>query len=510
MDTGDQSGSVPSGDFSQPRESIRDNLPAFEHDRHESHEQEEASMFVDQDSASSSTSSEDQDQHEIIVLDDPENVPQDGPNHDEYQQGNGSDSLEQPGSDEESAHPDSEELIGLVQQELTRGGSNDPDEDSEEDEASGDLHGKSSKCASCKVLKGRLRRLEKRVASKLEMIRQKNVKLRRLVPTLVRLRQELRDKDAEIERLRGILRLNHIDPDDRSGRVRSVPNPNTATRARPGGWKVNARNYYNSPSYNPVKINLAAWEEVWKAQYKQGNISINLTLLHPDIRLRHPKNNHPIFSTSSGESDSTRSSTPFDPAPAPANFRGFDKLPNTTLIKILNEVLHFSGQVVHVFSRLDPYEPAADYRTARRLPGRIYISNGVRAYISLTRDTLCPRGLLSPLCVNRRWHFFGAHIFYGTNTFAFSSFGEFGRFCKGIGQAKLQRIANLVSCLDPSIINWHCAHDLAGDSLARWLLCWICGRGCREELDKDQGVQNHASGISTGYEKPRHVGDFHR
>lgn len=34
------------------------------------------------------------------------------------------------------------------------------------------------------------------------------------------------------------------------------------------------------------------------------------------------------------------------------------------------------------------------------------------------------------------------HLFYGVNTLAFSSFGEFDRFCAGSG-ARTQRIANI-------------------------------------------------------------------
>lgn len=453
MNIGDQSGSGPSGDFSQHLELSRDNLPIFADGRQQSPDPEEASMFVDQDSGSSSVSPKAQNQPEPVVLDDPEDDPHNGPEHEERQRNDGSDFPEQPGDNNENEHSDLDELVDLVQQDLIRGASIDIDEDSEEDRAS--RLGKSSDCASCKALKGRLRRLEKGVASKLNIITQKNLKLGRLLTTILRLRLKLREKDAEIERLRGILRLNHIDPDDRSNRVRSVPNPNATMRAPPGAWKNDVRNFYNSSIDDNGNYNPNAWEEVWKAQYKQSNISINLTLLHPDIRLGPPEDSHPIFSTSSRDSASTRSSTPFDPAPAPPNFEGFNKLPNAILIKVLHEILLFSGQVVHIFSRLDPYEPSADSRTAQRLPGRIYISNGVRACISLTRDTLCPRRLLSPLCVNRKWHFFGAHIFYGTNTFAFSSFGEFGRFCRGIGQAKLQRIANLVSYPFLSIINWY-------------------------------------------------------
>lgn len=43
-----------------------------------------------------------------------------------------------------------------------------------------------------------------------------------------------------------------------------------------------------------------------------------------------------------------------------------------------------------------------------------------------------PNVLLAPLLVSRAWNFWGAHFFYSDNTFAFSSLGEFGRFCEGI------------------------------------------------------------------------------
>lgn len=40
----------------------------------------------------------------------------------------------------------------------------------------------------------------------------------------------------------------------------------------------------------------------------------------------------------------------------------------------------------------------------------------------------------------KSFYFKGMHAFYGLNTFAFSSLGEFGRFCKGIGDRRASRL----------------------------------------------------------------------
>lgn len=439
-------------------------------------------MFIDQGTSSPSASPEAK-QYELVVLDDRVDDPQDS----EDRQNGDSDPSEQSGSDEvaeDSELEEVQELIEDVRQDLAQGVPRDPEEEGNDDQPEKSSNqGRHIDCASCKVLRRRIQRLDKRIASKLDIITQKNIKLGRLLATVLRLRQQLEIKDAEIRRLRNILRRNLIDPDDNSSRLRSVPNPNAAIRAVPGAWKSNAWDFYNSPFHRPpYRVNEGAWEQIWKAQYKQSNISVNLNLLHPDIRLKQPEDGDP---NTSRNMDDTRSHPPCDPAPCQADFKFFDNLPTAILIQILNEILLFSGQVVHIFGRLDPYSFPADYRTARRVPGRIYVSDGKRTYISLTRDTLCPRKLLTPLCVNRKWYFFGAHIFYGTNTFAFSSFGEFGRFCKGIGPARLQRIANLVSCHLCSTASRSCAHSFVGDSLARRYLCWICGGGCGQGLEKN-------------------------
>ncbi|KAI2771688.1 hypothetical protein F4815DRAFT_488792 [Daldinia loculata] len=66
--------------------------------------------------------------------------------------------------------------------------------------------------------------------------------------------------------------------------------------------------------------------------------------------------------------------------------------------------------------------------------------------------------MLKPLLVCKRWYFIGVHAFYGANTFAFSSLGEWHRFCNGIGTARVQRLVNVE----------HGANTFAFSSLGEW------------------------------------------
>ncbi|TRX95496.1 hypothetical protein FHL15_003454 [Xylaria flabelliformis] len=54
-------------------------------------------------------------------------------------------------------------------------------------------------------------------------------------------------------------------------------------------------------------------------------------------------------------------------------------------------------------------------------------------------ELLIPNGQL----VSKRWYYATAHLFYATNTFAFSSLGEFGRFCNGIKRARVERLVHV-------------------------------------------------------------------
>ncbi|KAJ4393786.1 hypothetical protein N0V93_003001 [Gnomoniopsis smithogilvyi] len=382
MDPREQVGGESDRNLARQRLSSHENPPMFNHGRLQPSEHEDTSMFVDQEPNCHSASPGAQNQHNL-----------------------------------------DREIAG--------------NSESEDD----DEHVHPPGCGSCKNWAMRFAQKEKVLQSKRNIITDKNRRLK----ILMKQNRELKERMTELEkgsrRLKRFLHQKGIDPGS-GERIRSAPNPYAATQAAPSAWKDEVRDFYSSTD-EPLDPDSEAWETVWKAQYKQGNIPVNLTLLHPDIRLKKPEDFMDSDSIASQDSEIPYFGAPVISSPRRADFNGFDKLPAAILVNILDQALFFAGRVVHIFSRLDPYQPPADRRTAERLPGRIYISNGERAYISLTYDTISPNKLLSPLRVNRKWNFFGAHIFYGRNTFAFSSFGEFGRFCQGIGRARLQRIAHL-------------------------------------------------------------------
>lgn len=257
-----------------------------------------------------------------------------------------------------------------------------------------------------------------------------------------------------------ILRANGLKQNgDRDGAVKNPRRRGTCAAAVT--WQSKLRGYYNLPQNQQTN---AAWEPVWRAQYQQSNMPVSLNL-HPDILFNSAEELDDVSVSSEQVVVSRASASPILP-PLRADSKGlFDEFPNSILVKILTEVLFFEDKLVHIFSRLDPYDPPATIQDARRpvgsgcsrIQGRIYIrkfqcpgvTSGLRlsansepvadrerATISLSRDTVIPGLLLAPLCVNRKFHSFGAHIFYNNNTFAFSTLGEFDRFVTGIGYTK--------------------------------------------------------------------------
>ncbi|KAI1478138.1 hypothetical protein F4774DRAFT_419685 [Daldinia eschscholtzii] len=121
----------------------------------------------------------------------------------------------------------------------------------------------------------------------------------------------------------------------------------------------------------------------------------------------------------------------------------FEKLPSKIQAQIFGLVL-VKGTLIHCLSRLDPDNPPVDFpdndiKDQSQLPTRFHFGTSP-CQIILARK---PNDVLSPLMVCKRWYFIGAHIFYGANTFAFSSLGEWHRFCQGIGKARVQRLVNV-------------------------------------------------------------------
>jgi hypothetical protein len=92
---------------------------------------------------------------------------------------------------------------------------------------------------------------------------------------------------------------------------------------------------------------------------------------------------------------------------------------------------------IHCLSRLDHQVPARTDPT--RLRHKFWWKKS-KCPVYNAED---PNEILRILLVSKRWYYIGVHCFYGLNTFAFSSLGEFGRFAQGIGLARLERIVNV-------------------------------------------------------------------
>ncbi|KAL2266046.1 hypothetical protein VTJ83DRAFT_5398 [Remersonia thermophila] len=173
---------------------------------------------------------------------------------------------------------------------------------------------------------------------------------------------------------------------------------------------------------------------------------------------------------------------------AQPNTPWFGLLPDEAWVAILRHLLNKPGQLIHCLSRLDPFqqpdeipskEALGEYRSG--LPKRFFWG---RRQCSITRDGADPQKLLAILGVNRRLYFLGVHVFYGLNTFAFSSLGEFGRFCTGIGLARLARIQH-IELLWTGSQRLTCPPDERGKtpmSRRTFPLSWLCQMPCLRTL----------------------------
>ncbi|KAK4133642.1 hypothetical protein BT67DRAFT_340540, partial [Trichocladium antarcticum] len=188
-------------------------------------------------------------------------------------------------------------------------------------------------------------------------------------------------------------------------------------------------------------------------------MSTNIRWVHPDIQLVGPPTpdevdevdeideNDDNDETNTEEKDAEAAVQADLQALGPKTPFAFEKLPWELQARILRLVLYKEGHLIHCISRLDPYvqpEPLptdaelGDHRSG--LTKRLFWG---KTECSITHDGFEPSQVLGILAVSKRFHFLGVHIFYGLNTFAFSSLGEFGRFCQGSGLARIARIQHI-------------------------------------------------------------------
>ncbi|KAF9875952.1 hypothetical protein CkaCkLH20_06398 [Colletotrichum karsti] len=221
-----------------------------------------------------------------------------------------------------------------------------------------------------------------------------------------------------------------------------------------------------------------SYKEIYKLCCREENISCKKELVHPNLRLRGPRSseiegdisrrllNTPEDDVAADQADdesldmaSLRAGSPSNASaelfvlgndrigclsrnPGLRNFR-FKDLPFNIQANILKWVFLQEHKVIHCISRLDPYmppdEPVRTNAKQSGLPHRFHIS-GTSCNISYATK---PNEHLALFTVCKEWYFMGVHAFYGLNTFAFSSIGEFAGFFRGIGQARRERVQHV-------------------------------------------------------------------
>ncbi|KHO01672.1 uncharacterized protein MAM_00673 [Metarhizium album ARSEF 1941] len=158
---------------------------------------------------------------------------------------------------------------------------------------------------------------------------------------------------------------------------------------------------------------LGSYQNIYRLSCREMNIPPHPSRVLPGLVLREPSPEGDV----PGAVEST----------AVTRNGYFDQLPHMAQFRVLENLLCFYGQKVHVLTRLDPYhKPSLSSGVLGNDPER---PQPLRRFhvgdssVSLTYATL-PKVLLAPLVVCKKWLFWGAHLFYGQNTFAFSSLGE--------------------------------------------------------------------------------------
>jgi len=187
------------------------------------------------------------------------------------------------------------------------------------------------------------------------------------------------------------------------------------------------------------------WDKIYKQCCKEENMSTSVAIVHPAIELVACRNNTTRCRDPFSEYRQKEQELPVSPAPQKLTFQ---HLPLDVQVQIFKLWLEKKDRLIHCFSRLDFYEAPAVFPSEAELGDRrsglttgFYWGIGRRC--SLSQDCQEPDDVLRVLRVSKHWLELGAHVFYGLNTFAFSSLGEFHRFCKGIGQARVERLQHI-------------------------------------------------------------------
>ncbi|KAK3292494.1 uncharacterized protein B0H64DRAFT_302557, partial [Chaetomium fimeti] len=145
---------------------------------------------------------------------------------------------------------------------------------------------------------------------------------------------------------------------------------------------------------------------------KEENMSSRKELVHPDLKLMGP------------------------------DWKGHDDSDSESDVSDVD-----NGEASEVASEVNstqtPEEFPSDEDLGENKSGLMHRFFWGKRELNLSRDGVKPNDVLGILTVSKRFYFLGVHIFYGLNTFAFSSLGELGRFCQGSGLARVARFQHI-------------------------------------------------------------------
>ncbi|KAI0441426.1 hypothetical protein F4803DRAFT_576466 [Xylaria telfairii] len=214
---------------------------------------------------------------------------------------------------------------------------------------------------------------------------------------------------------------------------------------------------------NLVDTNYAGYSAIFHDSCNQGIMAPDFKITHPELRIQvqaysgqqirqhfiaqmiQDRDNgalHDLVGMDRSYRDILLPSRFTRPRPLPLLENipfNFDGLPIAIQCRIWKLVIP-NSEMIHCLSRLDPRTPPLDcVANVVHFPIRFHIGNSICNIAKADK----PSRFLRLFQVSKRWYYALAHLFYGTNTFAFSSLGEFGRFCNGIGKARVQRLVNV-------------------------------------------------------------------
>lgn len=366
---------------------IQGNIDDYEVDEQEAGENGDGEEEANQDTAN-------QDEPAIEEPESSDEIEGAGGDHDsgdEDEAGQNAADEDEPAADE---HESSDE----------NGGTEDDDDGGNEDEAGQDEVGEDNEessvaCSPCQRTQRLVQALQRRL-----------VKKDRTIAEVKHKNQQLRAKIRELKEEIRFLKQSDSTPGSNSTKRDQPRRANFAPSSLERTWPSLLEQFKKGQAPPGT-----TYRDIWRKSNKEENMSVVIQNVHPNIMLVAP-----------GEGQvGVGSIAPQASNEPTVKFENFDKFPLDVQLRIWRFVLVFKGCLIHIFSRLDPFEEKQPpTRSLSGLPAKIFISDvsSGKARVSIS-EAMDPAELLRPLLTCKRWAFFMSHVFLSMNTFAFSSFG---------------------------------------------------------------------------------------